>query len=650
MKSAFHHHRLRQILLPASGTWLRGFLVVAGMALFFPGAVGVKAYDPPDFRVDLFSGDGVFLAEDQRASLLEALAAIASNFPDNPRVDDDLREKALALALRLDPLHHHSRAAHRELSVGSPPKPTSFFDSLPAVSETLWSVAMQLVQPPLDPEEVRLAPFLFELSLLTHPDPPEDRLEIFARACDRRPPSWDRATVLQSAANRSTGRALSLFEEGVDRLRKRKELADSGGGMTDGGTGGEPMTPATPVGSTEPPIPARIPGQRPPRPEPMEPVSLAIATVREVRSVESRPTPGVLSLTLRSPRSGFEREWYEEKMAASVPFPLLSPLDEIPIEGLEVPGTLAASRGWTWPDGAIGVVTFEPSAPPPGPRRLLRMSAGLPCLVLLEGVLKKTPLNADFVLLGDIDPATLKPSLPSEALIPSLEAGASMGRKYLLVPAAVLDELVLYLQKSGRLELLFGSELVSYADADAAVDRFVRGVDPALAGASTIFGEIKTAGERMPLAELAANPSAQARLESILAACPDHLSAKAMLEFARRPVSAEIRLAQAADKIHAVVAPFLILDDPEEDISALPAFIEDGKKELGRLRTLLPAEVRDLHIIGEDLLEASEAYLTITNKGTSIANQKLREATEEIDRYHAEWARLGLPKLEESEE
>ncbi len=58
---------------------LCGALLLASLA---PGAV--RAYDPPDFSAELFAADGILLAEDERSSLLEALAAIASNFPAIP--------------------------------------------------------------------------------------------------------------------------------------------------------------------------------------------------------------------------------------------------------------------------------------------------------------------------------------------------------------------------------------------------------------------------------------------------------------------------------------------------------------------------------------------------------------------------------------
>src|SRR5690606_30882639 len=119
--------------------------------LVFAATTPLGAYDSPDFTADLFSADGIFLAADERADLLGALAALASNFPDHRRIDDGLREKALALALRLDPFDPRARAAHRELLLGAPPKAVPSFESPGSVAKALWASGKRLVEPPLDP-------------------------------------------------------------------------------------------------------------------------------------------------------------------------------------------------------------------------------------------------------------------------------------------------------------------------------------------------------------------------------------------------------------------------------------------------------------------------------------------------------------------
>jgi len=157
-------------------------LVVTCLVFAFAGRSG--AYDVPDFQHGLFDPDGLFLEGNLRDSLLEALAAVASNYPGNPRVDEDLCEKALAIALRIDPLHFHSRAAHEAHARGREPKPTSFFSEPAGVVELLWKNGLEFSAPDSEPERRRLGPHLMEISLLLHPELPRERRVSRAR------PSW----------------------------------------------------------------------------------------------------------------------------------------------------------------------------------------------------------------------------------------------------------------------------------------------------------------------------------------------------------------------------------------------------------------------------------------------------------------------------
>lgn len=615
---------------------LCGALLLASLA-----PVAVRAYDSPDFSVELFAADGILLAEDERSSLLEALAAIASNFPNNTRVDDDLREKALALALQLDPLHHASRTAHRELSLGATPKPTPYFDSLASVSETLWTIGKRLAEPPLDPEERRLAPLLLELSLLTHPDPPDERLADFAGIAGREPLPWKDVLHLQREENASTARARDLFENAQERYRERRRaLAAAATGANTTGAPSAPPTPATgaaPSGSTpsSPNPPAT------PRSVPVETVSASLMTVREVVAVESGPMAGRITLTLREPRGGLERE-YLAGPGAGLPYPVIPSPEAIPLDGITVPPAAAAGKNWDWPAGAIGVVRFDPETVPEAPRRLLRAGALLPSLVLLESLLGKKATSETSVLLGEIDPESMQITLPGNP-VATIEAAAATGRPYVLVPESVFEPLVSYLQTSQRLDLLFRSELIGYKDLAGAVARVTTANDPALAAASVEFAKIKEVSKGFALPDLARIPSAQDKLRGILAQCPDHLSARAMLEFGTRPVTAGVQRARFVAEIDAILKPFLDPDDSPADPRERLGQAEVAGTLLMRLRAQTPLEARDLLGAADDLVDASELYLQITNKGTSLGQQRFREYRAAVDVYRAERAKLTGP-------
>ena len=611
--------------------------VLLGLAFLFLAGGVARAYDPPEIGPGLFSADGVFLNQEDRSSLLEALAAIGSNFSGNAGVDDDLREKSLALALRLDPLHGHSRVAHRELAKGATPPPTDFFDTLASVSETLWTIGNRLAGPPLDPEERRLARYLLELSLLTRPEPPADRLETFADVCDGQAPEWETAVRLQRDTNRSTERAF-LFRESGERIReKRRETAVA---MRADPPGGAATSVAPAAGPGKPPA-------RPPRPADrpqIEPVTVSLATVRQVVGVEASPVAGSVSLTLRGPANSVERERLQESAASST-LPLIPSAEDLILNAFSLPTTALPGRSWT--AGAVGEVRFTPAVEPPGPRRLLRADALLPAFVLAESVLSKNPVNADFVLLGEVSPDTLQIEMPGDALS-SFAAAAALGRPYVLVPAKVGESLVAYLQKSNQLELLFHTELIAYTDAIDVRSRLTTPTDPALISASAIFKEIREVSlrpdpaTRVALPDLAKIPSAQGKLRDILAGFPAHLSAWAMLEYGTRPVTSEILLSQFAAKIDQIVAPFLIFENLEEDFNGLDGIFDQSGAQFLKLRVETPLEARSLLGSAEDLVEAAERYLELTNKTSSIAEQRLREVQAALAAFKTERSRLGL--------
>lgn len=613
-------------------------LVLLAAAVLITDVAPLRAYDPPQIGPGLFSADGIFLAPEDRSSLLEALAAIGSNFPANTRVDNDLREKALALALRLDPLHFNSRVAYRELAKGANPPTTAFFDSLASVSETLWTIGTRLAAPPLDPEEQRLAAYLFELSLLTHPEPPTDRLATFAEVCHRDAPEWEPAVNLQREGNRSTDRAHGLFQEALEHLREQRREAALA-------KRSEPTSPSTPV-TTASTTPA--PDGAPPRPPRMalpeiEPITLSVATVREVTGVESRPIGGTLSLTLRGPVNGIERALVQE--TASPNLPVIPSEDNLPLKDFALPK--AALQGQTWVEGALAEVAFTPYVTPDGPRRLLEADGALPALVLALCASAKSPVSEQFALLGELDPTGMRVGMTGDALA-TLAAASTTNRPYLLVPASISESLVAYLQKSNRLEILFQSELIAYTDAADAATRLGAVSDPALTSASTIFNEIREVSlrtdpaTRVALQDLARIPSAQEKLRGILASYPAHLSAWAMLEYGTRPVTPEILLSQFSTKVDQIVSPFVVLEESGDAASDLLSLVEPAGSQFLKLRADTPIEARNLLGAAEDLVEAAERYLELTNKTSSIGEQRLREARIAISAFKTEKLRLGL--------
>lgn len=636
--------RLRNGLAPGS------LLLAAALAASAPFVVpsATLAFEAPDFRTRLFDADGVFLAEDDRSSVLEALAAITSNFPDQPMVDDDLRQKALALALQLDPLHYHSRLALKELLKGESPSPTSSFKDLASVSETLWSVGRRLAEPPADPEERRLAPLLLELSLVVHPNPPEERLVAFAEASGGKPVPWGQTVSLRDDS-RSTSRALFLQREARDLPRERKpsSTAPSTTMATTETSPQRPENTATPDPSSSPDLPPR-PGR-----EMFEPLVAALPAVQWVEGIESGPVAGIVSLTLRPPRNSREREWFATETESGNALPTLPSDEEVPITEPIAPPALVASRGWKWPALGLGEMRFSATGELPGPRRLLRTRATLPFALLYESLASGRPVGEAFALAGDLDAETLEIH-PRGDVVSVVESSTGLGKPYLLLPHTVLEPLVEELQRTDRLELLFPVELVSYTDWETAAERMLSAPDPALASASGIFDEIEAASARLPLPELARNPAAQERLEALLTAYPDHLSGRAMLEYGRRPLAPELQIARFMNRVETLVAPFRLLADNEpapddtlveeddftDNLASLADGLEATKAQFVELRRDVPPEARALLTSAENLVAAATLYLQLSNRGSTMGEQRLLETREAISAYEEQRAKL----------
>lgn len=375
----------------------------------------------------------------------------------------------------------------------------------------------------------------------------------------------------------------------------------------------------------------------------IEPVTLSVATVREITGVETRPIGGTLSLTLRGPANGLERTLLQDATSANLPF--IPSENNLPLKEFALPKS--AMNGQTWVEGALAEVAFTPFTIPNGPRRLHVADGSLPALVLAFCAVSGATINEQFGLLGELDPSAMRAVMRGDALA-TLAAAEALNRPYLLVPSSISESLVAYLQKSNRLEILFQSELIAYNGPVDAAARLSTTSDPALTSASSIFNEIREVSRRtdpatrVTLQDLARIPSAQEKLRGILASYPAHLSAWAMLEYGTRPVTPEILLSQFSTKIDQVVSPFIILEESSDASADLLSLIEPAGSQFLKLRADTPIEARNLLGAAEDLVEAAERYLELTNKTSSIGEQRLREARTAISAFKAERSKLGL--------
>lgn len=630
---------------------------VFAAGLLVPGTG--RGYDSPNFDVKPFSPDGIFLTASERQSLLEALTSLAVNFPSSRQLDDDLREKAIGLALQIDPLHFSARRAHDAFVRGETPEKTRYFDSLNAVSEALWRTASTLLRAPVEPDEAELAPYLMELSLLVDPDPPTDRLESFALHSGGRNPGWNRFLELQPSEEKSTRQAQLLLVESNELLaaslrkaRTEEDETDSSDrppdavamqGDSDGP--GDPAPDDPNPDDDSPPDPDTVPT---PDSEPsmeredFEPFTARLPGIHTIRSVEEKPIYGETRLRLQAPIFATDPSDTPPAPAADDAFlPLRDSGRGIPLAGLEMPRSVLENDDREWPDNAVGVVSFETDQVLPGPRRLSSVSARLPLLVLLEIAVGDAERNEDFLLFGDAPTSGEAPSIGGD--IASLwDALPARTPDYLLVPEQILEDLIREIQTTDDLTPLFADEWISYDSESEAVSRLTNPTPDSLLEASTAFREIEAVSERMSLVDLARNAKVQERLAGILETCPDHLSARAMLEYGTRPKSPEVVRLVFGNRIRDLIEPFLVIDE-EIDLNELED-IRDRLAETGtalsRMRTELPTELLDLHGSAEDVAQAAEAYLGLSNPDTSIGQQRLRELLDYVETWESEATEL----------
>lgn len=613
-------------------TLIASFIAIGSILL--PPVVGFS-YDTPDFENPAFSRDGIVLEDSERDSILSALASLASNFMGNARVDSDLKEKALAIALTLDPMNYSARGAHAALLANESPERTPYFDSLSAVSETLWSGAETLLSDPVEPENATLAAYLIELSLLTHPEPPQKRLVVFADVTGKEALPWESFVSLQPNTNSSSRKS-------GDMILNLAKIKTTPRPAPEGKSPGAKEPTFFGIGMNDQPDskPDTKPNMKPARD--FTPVTKSMYSVLYTEAVDGKPVAGKVTLEIRAPGNG------EEISRSTLPI-IGSDPEGVILGGLGNSQSMRGARGWQWPDGVIGLVEFETEGTLPGPPKVTTVEVFLPSMILAESAFNELEPNQETVIAGTFDSASALGELKGE-LLPTITAAAELQKRYLALPESSYEELIQYLSETKQLGVLFSVEMLSYSAFEQAVTIMTRPVPDALTEASQAFSEIEAVASRMSFVDLARNAKVQERLESIIALYPGHMSARAMLDFGRAPEGVATTSAPSGEpvtaKIDAAIKPFLQLESNNFDINELRGKLEESQLTISRLRTEITLDTRDYHSAAEDLLDSSEIFLGLSNQTTSTASQRLRETRQAIADLESERRVLGLEPFE----
>ena len=283
----------------------------------------------------------------------------------------------------------------------------------------------------------------------------------------------------------------------------------------------------------------------PPDATPFDPITRSLASVRFVRGSAGAPVAGTVTLEIRPPAGPLEREQFpslDGDVSSYPALPLLVGRNSIAIPELSVSAETATQRQWKWPGGAVGEIVFEAASEIPGPERIAYTSVTLPSHFLIESALEEREISDSFIIAGELEEDGATPRVEGDVL-ETITAARKMDRTYLLLPSAAFEPLLDTLQRTSDLSVLFSPELIGYESGDEALRSLLGDDAEALSAATESFSEIEAVSARMPLVDLARNAKVQERLELILEDFPRHLSARAMLEFGKRPVPSTMKTA-----------------------------------------------------------------------------------------------------------
>ncbi len=608
---------------PRPGASLARLIWLAGLIMALHNSA--LGYDIPDFEQMPFSADGINVPSETRAELLAALVALASNFPEAKVADEDLSEKALSLALRLDPFHEDSRAAHEAMKAGRIPTATPYFDSLSSVSEALWRTSRTLARPEASPDEQTLAPYLAELSLVVHPDPAEKRILEFVEM------RGDNSALKWSSF-------LSLHKDSESGLRGR-DLAKRGQQVRESLLGARP-----PILQPEP---AEAPVMA--APAPVAETALRVLSRSVIAAVEGPgevyPVAGLFALTVQTLSADQVKRLADraaDPLNVAPPRPMVTEgRSTIPLADLPLTLSDLESRSLSLPANVRIELGFQPTGTLRSSPRFCRVAGSSLFGILFSEALDQNDWNEDFLLVESF-PMPPDPE-GRQATSSSLQACfTSSVAPFALIPDSMAGPLLEMLLETEDLSLLFSKELIAQQDSAAAIALLSQPRDPSLTAASSAFAEIKAVVGKMTLVDLARNPKVQERLDGVLATYPNHLSARLMLEFGRTPISAASAMRPFVLQIDEVITPYFALEESVSGAAALTASLEADATRLFKLRGVIPQETRDYLDASDHVLEAAELFLSLTNKTTALGDQRLRETRTAIQAAKAARSKLGI--------
>ncbi len=602
------------------------------------------SYDPPNFGVKVFSSDGLFLEENEEDTLMAALTAVACNFKESRLVDSDLREKAIAIALQLNPLHSGARKAHEALMSGDFPDQTGMFDSATTVANQLWNSGTKLLEGNPEPEEAKLAPYLLDLALTMHPSPPLESLQRFSNLTDGKALPWNRFVSLQESSNVSTKRVRELLsnmgskpappspgKKGPKGMNPFSEKlpAPKKGGPSDRDNGPRSEIALSQV--TVPTLGRLVTDESASVGNYVAGKLLVVARDANASEVEQFGSfrGGDGGTTTRP----FEMRLQRASDAAAV------------FESFREIFRYSRRENPRWPFQKMADFTFRPSEEIS--TEDFRVKSSVAGVTAVNSIFSGREPEPDFAISGEFAPDTRSEAREKFRVSEDLWEGLSKmtalpGIRFHALPADNYPAFLEKLSETNELKKILKPQLISFQNLSELTSLQSEPNRKQMEAAAAAFDEIGDVLARMPAQELASNVKVQERLKGIVDAFPNHMSARLMMAYGKSvaeqsgdsstgvPVpkdQAEL-VTQALDSIDELILPYAELgtESPFDlDLNLLKSEADAADQALVKMRSSVPQAARAYVSKAEDLLEIATEFLGLTNKTTSTARQKARE-------------------------
>lgn len=646
IKSEFLEFQKQRPCVRVMGATIRAVLlwVLFCQGLAF-GQLAAQNYHDPDFEVVLFNQDALSLEGNDRATVVEALAALASNFPQNGLVGMDIREKALALALRLDALSASARAARQALLSGQATEATGYFEKLPSISKVLWdqAVAMKKSQ---EPEDAYLIPLLMELALVIYPSAPPMSAVVFLEtmtASGAKSPDWKAVVALSEGEGSSYARAMKVLQHGR-KLQKK---------IAKGLAAKEQVAMAAvvmPKDVVDPmPVKGKIPKAAEPGSEGLD--ILASTEVNVVVWKRSARGPSVLRsgkvrLNVRAPNAE-DASLFEngsgaapENMAMRFRKKILA--EKMP--WLSFMYGVMRPRHPEWPRGKVAEVDFAFSGRDRdlGEARLVEKTLATGVSLALESALTGVSIDPRVLVYGRLENDGRFVNQDGD-LIEVRTVAAEGGYQVIAVAPEVETQLRDW-TALGELERLIRPQMVASSNMDELMAVIGSERSAETEEALQLFSEIENLTSKMSLQEAAKNAVVQQRLQAIVEQYPQHLSAKMLLAYGKADGLLKTSLEGSVKAVNDALAPLKERYDTAMGgggaIGEVDELESEVKDRLRDMRSRVDDEAKELLNMSDDMVEALTDFLALKNKTSSTGMQKRETVEKALTAFNAEYHRL----------